>query len=783
MLADCKTLDNYFARYGELLGARATKALAPLHIPGTHPEVPGIDAINDHVKLTRQSVLFGAQRDVLSGMAKALRRQKSLFLAAECGAGKSLMGAAASQVHAAHGRPYRGLVMCPDHLIKKWGREIEKSCPGATWRSFDDWKEVFWAVREQSKPAGPEWWIIGRDQSKGDPAWETKVVKRRVLVGEKESRQALRKKGVTLAELTSAVAACPRCGAIVTDKDNNPRPYAEVVASKKKLTCEGTLATYRQEGDESTEDIEDIEDCGEPLWSFVVARTREDRAERGAKRAAAGMKASTAPYRWPAYRSIKGQMNRQFDFLILDEVHELKGGDDIGQANAAGAFIARSKKVIALTGTMIGGYADHLFPLLMRMAPRSLVEAGFEWDDFAKFNARYGRIETRITTGKDRPASETSNSHSKGGSSRTTRIRRPGIMPQLYGDHLIDKCCFLQLDQLTEGLPSLAETIIPIRMDAEQSESYEALEGWLRATVKMMMQKGDKRLLASMLENLLYWPDHPFGWDRITTEQYGCFQPATLDEQTVRPKEEALVALCLNEAAMGRQVWVYVQRVGTRDVGARLVKLLGTAGLRVAYEPALRAAMMRSSVDPRDREEWIYRKGKDLDVCISHPDLVKTGLDLFAPDGNHNFCTLVFYQSGYNSFTIRQAGRRAWRIGQKQPCKTVFLYYQRTMQEGAMAHMGRKQAACEAIDGKFSAEGLAAMGGDDDATMALAKSLVDRVALPEGAVWSKTLGYEAASRPPAVAPAPAAPAAGARISFTANELDILRRLSALTKRA
>ncbi len=44
-----------------------------------------------------------------------------------------------------------------------------------------------------------------------------------------------------------------------------------------------------------------------------------------------------------------------FDLLILDEVHELKGGGT-AQGQAMSCLIARSKKVLALTGTLMGGY-------------------------------------------------------------------------------------------------------------------------------------------------------------------------------------------------------------------------------------------------------------------------------------------------------------------------------------------------------------------------------------------------------------------------------------------
>jgi hypothetical protein len=126
-------------------------------------------------------------------------------------------------------------------------------------------------------------------------------------------------------------------------------------------------------------------------------------------------------------------------------------------------------------------------------------------------------------------------------------------------------------------------------------------------------------------------------------------------------------------------------------------------------------------------------------VVISHPKLVETGLDLFDKGGRHNFPTICFYESGYNLFTLRQAARRSWRIGQDQDCRIVYLFYENTMQQRAMALMGRKLTAAQALEGVFSTEGLVAMAGEDaNVEIALARSLVER--MDEGDVrrmWNK----------------------------------------------
>lgn len=73
---------------------------------------------------------------------------------------------------------------------------------------------------------------------------------------------------------------------------------------------------------------------------------------------------------------------------------------------------------------------------------------------------------------------------------------------------------------------------------------------------------------------------------------------------------------------------------------------------------------------------------------------------------------------------LRQASRRAWRIGQTQPCRVIFLAYQNTLQEKALVLMGRKLEAAFALEGQLSLEGLQSLAADDNGNE-LARALVD----------------------------------------------------------
>src|SRR3546814_20989199 len=87
------------------------------------------------------------------------------------------------------------------------------------------------------------------------------------------------------------------------------------------------------------------------------------------------------------------------------------------------------------------------------------------------------------------------------------------------------------------------------------------------------------------------------------------------------PKERELINYGREEKAAGRKTLVYSVYTGTRDTTSRLKMLLEQEGFKVA--------VLRASVDASQREDWIAEQiDRGIDVLITNPELVKTGLDL-----------------------------------------------------------------------------------------------------------------------------------------------------------
>lgn len=618
---------------------------------------------------------FEAQAHVIAANTKSLRHNKSLTICGECGVGKTLVGMLSAHHHAG-GRPYRALVFGPPHLVGKWQREITETIPGATATIIDDYRQVTRHPWRTTKPTGPEWWIISNNRAKLGSKWKPSYATRVKPAG---------------------VAYCHDCDWPVMKKESQtqelvPLPLEDL--EKRRHFCEN---------------------CHSALWTYTHEIDR-----------------------WPVATYIHKHLKGVFKYLIVDEVHEEKG-EDTAQANAMGSLAAACRYTIAMTGTLIGGYADHMRTMLFRLSPTSLVGEGFGWSDRMPFNERYGRIE-RKTTERESKSGKT-NRQSRGSSGRTVKYVRPGIMPTFFGRHLMGNTVFLGLEEVADNLPLLTEEVLPVDMDREQAEAYSEVEELLTQALKEMVAKGDKRLLGAMLQTLLGYCDRPYGWGEIgyyqIDEDSGAktwqhvVTPAELDAQKQRPKEEELLRHVVAEKALGRKSWVFTTMTDKRDVTERLKDLLTACGVRTT--------ILRANVETRKREAWIAENGPKYDCIISHPQLIQTGIDLFDKKGGHNFPTLVWYLTGYNLFTMRQASRRAWRIGQQADCKVLYLYYEGTMQARAMTLMGTKLTAAEAIEGKFSADGLAAMAGSEGSMeMALARSLVNNLDdLDAARVWTK----------------------------------------------
>lgn len=695
-----ETTFDYLRRFGPLLAERILETYPPLQ------------STKDPVALSLAKLLrkaLPAQALAITGTAKYLRKAKAARIVAECGAGKTFM--ALGTIHVlAEGRPSTTLVMCPSHITHKWAREVLLTIPRARTFLIED-------MRNGGDPSRPHG-VCEVKLKNGRTVYEGKRLALSDMrqMGRKEWRTRFR--GPTF---------------FITGKDKGKLSYFwdHVILKAKSgpnlggvVNPDSGVAVLDSEMEKLTAlDFKDKAKVSETLTAPRGGTTRFSALWQADR---------TRIQRMAPIEFIGRFMGGWFDFAIADELHQLAG--DTAQGNGLGVLGRAAKRLIALTGTLMGGYADDLFNIFYRMEPRAMVREGFAYGGQGRrdFQEQYGVLETI------EKVEESDNACSRATKKTVRVLRKPGASPLLFGKFLMTTTAFLSLEDISDNLPRYDESVLSVDMDDTLQQAYEQLEENIRSAMKE--HRGNKCLMSILLNTLLVYPDHPYDFDQIwarafdpQTKEYMKFlvtEPKNLTRDALYAKERALIADVKDELREGRRCQIYATYTGEKDVTLRLETVLQQEGIRVA--------ILRSSVPTDKREDWYERQLKaGVQVVICHPKLVETGLDLLA------FPTLYFYETGYSLHTLRQASRRSWRIGQRHPVRVKFVTYSGTMQESCLRLMGKKMLVALMMEGKFSGEGLQALDTDEDLMSAMARELVEKAGVGESAdaVW-RELGDE-----------------------------------------
>lgn len=648
--------------------------------------------------------------------------------------------AVAAVMHAAGYR--RTLVVSPPHLVYKWRREILETIPAArVWvLNGPDTLLKLLKLRDQMGDAydgRQEFFILGRVRMRMGFHWRLACWKKRAAGGQ-------------------LLAACPDCGQVLEDLEGNLVTVEEFERGDRRRTCSscrGALWTLIRPGKpdggnrratilKSMCRIPTIgpvraerllNDFGEDfLATMLVDNVSEfinlmdakgdfvfsDRQAKRMERSMANIEFGFGEGGYQPTEFIKRQLpNGYFDLLVVDEGHEYKNSGS-AQGQAMGVLAAKARKTVLLTGTLMGGYADDLFYLLFRILTQRMIEDGY------RPNARGSMAPAAMSFMRDHGVLKDIYTERDGDSHKTARgkklsvrtVKAPGFGPKGIHRFVLPFTVFLKLKDIGGNvLPDYQEEFVDVPMAPDQASAYQRLAATLTAELRQALARRDTTLLGVVLNVLLAWPDccfrpeivkHPRSRDTLA------FVPAIFGDEQLMPKEQALVDLCLEEKAKGRKVLAYTVYSGTRDTTSRLKKVLEQSGLKVA--------VLRASVDTARREDWILDQvDRGIDVLITNPELVKTGLDLL------DFPTIAFLQTGYNVYTLQQAARRSWRIGQKHPVRVVFFGYAGSSQITCLQLMAKKIAVAQSTSGDVPESGLDSLNQDGDSVeMALARQLI-----------------------------------------------------------
>jgi hypothetical protein len=225
-----------------------------------------------------------------------------------------------------------------------------------------------------------------------------------------------------------------------------------------------------------------VDECRLTVGEFEKTKVAETIEARGDK--------SCRPLHSPLWQADSDKIRRMapiefigrympgwFDYAICDEIHQLAG--DTAQGNALGTLASCTDRIVGLTGTLLGGYADDLFNTLFRLEAGRMKEHGYEWGTTGRssFTQDYGVLET-IT--KVEPSD---NRCSKAKSTSTVR-RKPGASPLLFGEFLMQLCAFVFLEDISAELPPYEESYVSVAMDPLMLAAYRELEEAFRKALK-----------------------------------------------------------------------------------------------------------------------------------------------------------------------------------------------------------------------------------------------------------------------------------------------------------
>lgn len=557
---------------------------------------------------------------------------------------------------------YRNIVMCPGHLVEKWAAEIREEVPYAKayiLRTFEELLQVWKAGPERT---GKEFYVMSKDFAKLSYAEKPVPVR----FGRRRIREKICKAcGRTVNGATCKCGAssehykirnrkeeaegmiCPNCNSLLlpctgslTDENGDYAPLQPASFAKKMTTNERCSC------------------CGELMWQPYVRNIGEQKEAKWmrithyANKAKKGTKSvwvhrdflddylfkngieekeysvlnGEGIRRFDPATFIKKHMKNFFDIAIFDEVHTLKG--DTAQGHAMHALVKASKRQIALTGTIAGGYAHHLFYLLFRLDPQRMRSEGFTWDSVSKFSEIYGSIESVYE------ANEVDSEYSVAsrGRKKSEPKVKTGISPLIFTRFLLDKAVMLDISDMSSHLPALHENVVLV--DANDSDELEAHKHYNSVVriLKDLAQSGHgMTVLSTMLQYSLSYLDKPYGLEPMLDPLTGqvMVKPKNFekfsDVNNHLAKEDKLVEIVKAELSEGRNCFIYAEYTNSpvtcvtqrlRDV------LMHSVGLKDNEVVILES----NTVSSQNRESWIHDKAKKgMKVCIVNPRCVETG--------------------------------------------------------------------------------------------------------------------------------------------------------------
>ncbi len=710
-MSDITSVSKYLNRYGVTIAQKIKNSFNPLFDPAKEDICEKLKEINANIKKNVGYSLYPAQLAVAEALKRRLDMAKVGIVVAECGSGKTKIGSVALAAHQDGAKTFN-TVLCPSHVTKKWVREIEETLPNtkaAVVHSISDINMIYKDYLSNNKSVY-------------------------LVLSKERARDGYMRKPAAIYSKSKRAYLCPHC---YNKIEMEVRDEKNGKASGSKYMVNADQFFFKKENSENHKCLH----CGEVLWTAFNPNDKRLIGNKWVKIGGYGFVyrpflqnhleqtknlrvldrlyeildnprqvfiARGAYERYSLSQYIAKHI-KQIDGLIADELHLFKG--DSGQGDAMENLIGCSKSVIGMTATLINGYSAGLFYLLYRIVPHLMIVDNKPYNNPMAFNREYGVSETVYQLPDANEISDY-NANRRSQKKLVREQQKPGVSPLVYSRFLIDCAVFLSLNDMGKHLPDYEEIPVELNLRPDILKEYNRILEAYRNTTKPG-NKYARKLMSRFFSLLTTYSDQPYNAEPIF--EPGAEEPIIApkdlsDIDELNEKDIATLDIVERKVKSGGKVLLFTSWVKI-DTQEKLTKLLEEKGYKTA--------VLQPNISPEKREGWVAKQlEKGIDVLITNPSLIETGLDLNA------FTTLIFYNVGYNLYTFRQASRRSWRINQTAARVEVYiLYFKGTMQERAIKLMATKLAAATLVEGSFSDEGLAAMSDCTDMTSQLAREL------------------------------------------------------------
>ena len=228
------SVTSYLSAFGVTVAERIRNQFQPLFDPAAEQLSPEILRINDYIRAHAGYSLYPAQLAVAESVKRKLSEGKSAFIVAECGSGKTKIGATALAAYQAQKRKKTfNIILCPSHVAKKWVRELAETLPetaGVIVRSITELDSLYAQYLQGDKSSY-------------------------AVISKEKARDGYMRRPAVLFDARKGAFRCPGCGSVI-ELPSSDDTYDWVTAKPE---------AFRMENRRNHQCM----NCGEPLWTAV----------------------------------------------------------------------------------------------------------------------------------------------------------------------------------------------------------------------------------------------------------------------------------------------------------------------------------------------------------------------------------------------------------------------------------------------------------------------------------------------------------------------------------